>query len=151
MKIAELLLAQEATLATAESCTGGRIASLLTRESGASQWYAGGVVAYSIKAKKEVLEISNESLSSGTVSEKCARAMVRNVALFLDADYAVSTTGVCGPSESEGFAPCYVWIAVKSPRGITAHLVEHEDMGREQNIDFIAEQALRLLEEEIER
>lgn len=151
MSISASLIAQGATLATAESCTGGKIASLLTSEAGASEWYVGGVVAYSRLAKKEVLGLTSESLSAGIVSEKCARGMARHVALLLDADYAVATTGVCGPSESEGFRPCHVWVAVKSPRGISAFLIEAEDRGREGNIDFVAAEALRLLEEEIER
>ncbi|MBR8703848.1 CinA family protein [Porphyromonas levii] len=151
MSIAQILIAQGATLATAESCTGGRIASLLTRQAGASEWYVGGVVAYSRLAKKEVLGLTSESLSAGTVSEKCARGMARHAALLLNADYAVATTGVCGPSECEGFPPCYVWVAVKTPRGISAFLVESEDKGREGNIDFVAAEALRLLQEEMER
>ncbi|MDD7438890.1 MAG: CinA family protein [Bacteroidales bacterium] len=151
MSIAHSLKAQGATLATAESCTGGRIASLLTSQAGASEWYVGGVVAYSRLAKKEVLGLSSESLSAGLVSEKCARAMARHAALLLNADYAIATTGVCGPLEIEGFLPCHVWIAVKSPRGISAFLIETEDRGREENIDFVAHEALRLLEEEIER
>ena len=150
MSIAKSLIAQDATLATAESCTGGRIAHLLTSEVGASEWYVGGVVASSRLAKKEVLGLSPESFSTGVVSEKCARAMARHAALLLNADYAVSTTGVCGPSGIEGFAPCYVWVAVKSPRGISAYLIEAEDRGREGNIDFVAHEALRLLKEEIE-
>lgn len=150
MSIAEKLLAQGATLATAESCTGGRIASLLTSQSGASKWYVGGIVAYSRLAKKEVLGLNSESFSEGLVSEKCARAMARHAALLLNADYAIATTGVCGPSSIDGFPPCYVWIAVKSPKGISAYLIETEDRGREENMDFVAHESLRLLLEEME-
>lgn len=144
-------MVQGATLATAESCTGGRIASLLTSEAGASQWYVGGVVAYSRLAKREVLGLTQDSMSEGLVSERCARAMARHVALLYNSDYAVSTTGVCGPSASEGREPGYVWVAVKSPRGISAQLVEFADRGRVENIDYVAQQALELLKRELEQ
>lgn len=106
-EVAELLKERGATLATAESCTGGRIASLLTQVAGASEWYRGGVVAYTREAKVHVLGVPEEELSDGLVSERCAIAMAQAAADRFGADFALSTTGVCGPSSSEGGAPLW--------------------------------------------
>ena len=144
-EVAELLKEQGATLATAESCTGGRIASLLTKVAGASEWYRGGVVAYTREAKVHVLGVPEEELSDGLVSERCAIAMARAAADCFGADFALSTTGVCGPSSSEGVLPCGAWIACVSGGQSKAFFFQAPDQGRQQNIDAVVVAALQLL------
>lgn len=146
-EVAELLKERGATLATAESCTGGRIASLLTQVAGASEWYRGGVVAYTREAKVHVLGVPEEELSDGLVSERCAIAMARAAADRFGADFALSTTGVCGPSSSEGVPPCGAWIACASGERRAAFFFQAMNRGREQNINAVAEEALQLLKE----
>lgn len=146
-EVAELLKEGGATLATAESCTGGRIASLLTQVAGASEWYRGGMVAYTREAKVHVLGVPEEELSDGLVSERCAIAMARAAADRFGADFALSTTGVCGPSSSEGVLPCGAWIGCASGERSAAFFFQAMNHGREQNINAVAEAALQLLRE----
>lgn len=144
-EVAELLLERGATLATAESCTGGRIASLLTQVAGASEWFCGGIVAYTREAKVNVLGVPEEELSDGLVSERCAIAMARATAARFGADFALSTTGVCGPSSSEGVLPCSAWIGCASGDRSAAFFFQAMNRGRQQNINAVAEEALQLL------
>ena len=86
------------TLATAESCTGGMIGQLLTGVSGASAVYKGGVISYTNEVKQNVLGVSAETLTTyGAVSEKTAEEMAAGARRTLNADAAVSVTGLAGP------------------------------------------------------
>ena len=86
------------TLATAESCTGGGIGAALTAVSGASSVYKGGVISYTNEIKHKILGVSEELLEeSGAVSEQVAGEMASGVRKLLDADIAVSVTGLAGP------------------------------------------------------
>lgn len=149
--IASKLLERSATLSTAESCTGGRLASLLTGQSGASEWFAGGVVAYTRETKLKLLGIDPQELAQGLVTERCARAMASGVMSLSGSDFSVSTTGVCGPAQSEGFEPCYAWVAVRNGDREVTKLIVAEDAGRGDNIDLVALEALRFLLEEIRK
>ncbi|MDO5016774.1 MAG: CinA family protein [Porphyromonas sp.] len=144
-EIAALLRGERATVATAESCTGGRIASFLTSVAGASEWYNGGIVAYTKMAKQEVLGVPAVELADGLITERCAKAMATAAADRLDSNYAVATTGVCGPTPSEGHRPCTAWIAVRSPKGIETRLFRMEDLGRQANIETVSRVALQML------
>lgn len=144
-EVAQLLLERGATLATAESCTGGRIASLLTQVAGASEWFCGGIVAYTRKAKVNVLGVPEEELVDGLVSERCAIAMARATAARFGTDFGLSTTGVCGPSSSEGILPCSAWIGCASGDRSAAFFFQAMNRGRQQNINAVAEEALQLL------
>ncbi len=96
--IAQNLVMRQATLATAESCTGGGIAKALTELPGSSVWYQGGVVSYSNSLKQKLLCVTTASLENyGAVSEQVAREMVEAVAKIASSDFAVSTTGIAGP------------------------------------------------------
>lgn len=108
-----------ATVGTAESLTGGRIAALITSVPGASQVYAGGVVSYQTQVKIRVLGVPEELVAAhGVVSPECARAMAVGVQLLLGSTYGVSTTGVAGPERQESKPVGTVHIAVAGPGGV---------------------------------
>ena len=134
------------TLATAESCTGGRIASLLTSMAGASDYFRGGVVAYSNDVKEAVLGVRHDTLAEhGAVSEATVRQMAEGVRRITGSDYAVATTGVAGPGGGTPDKPVgTVWIGGASAQGTTAKLVRYGDR-REQNIARTCNEALATL------
>lgn len=109
-----------ATLATAESCTGGMVASAITDVAGASDVFSGAVVAYANEAKQTVLRVPEELLSThGAVSAQSARAMAEGARRSFGADLAVSTTGIAGPSGGTPDKPRgLVWFGVATPREV---------------------------------
>jgi PncC family amidohydrolase len=99
MRAGELLRQHQATLATAESCTGGLIGHLLTNVSGSSDYYLGGVIAYANQVKCETLGVRAETLAhAGAVSRDAALQMAHGVRRLLGTDYALSVTGIAGPT-----------------------------------------------------
>ena len=109
-----------ATVATAESLTGGRLAAALTAVPGASKNYLGGVVAYATSMKTGVLGVPQSLVDRyGVVSPECARAMAEGVRSLTRATYAVSTTGVAGPDSQDGRPVGTVFLGV-SGRGARA-------------------------------
>lgn len=135
------------TLATAESCTGGNIAALLTMQAGASKYFKGGIVAYSNEVKKNILGVRHETLESyGAVSEETVREMAEGVRVRLGSDYAIATTGIAGPDGgSEGKPVGTVWIAVACSEGTEAQLLQFGANRRQQNIDRSTNQAYAML------
>lgn len=114
-----------ATLATAESLTGGRLAAAITVVPGASRVYLGGVVAYATAVKQALLGVPEEVVEShGVVSAECARAMAEGARSALGATYAVSTTGVAGPDPQEDKPAGTVYVAVAGPGGTTVRPLE---------------------------
>ena len=114
--VGELLHQRGLTVACAESLTGGGLAARIVHVPDSSRYFAGGVVAYSEEAKREVLRVSDETLKGpGMVSEECAREMARGVREVFGADVGISTTGVAGPASMEGHPPGEVWVAVATP------------------------------------
>ena len=110
--IGELLKRKGLTVATAESCTGGLLASTLTDVDGSSTYVAGGVVAYSNTIKISVLHVDAETLKNfGAVSSQTAREMAANVREIFSASIGISTTGVAG-SSVEGKPVGTVFVAV---------------------------------------
>lgn len=110
--LAELLTSKNFTIATAESCTGGLLASTLTDVDGASNYVKGGVVAYSNAIKNSVLHVDAKTLQTfGAVSSQTAREMASNVREIFSASIGISTTGVAG-SSVEGKAVGTVFVAV---------------------------------------
>lgn len=108
-----------ATVATAESLTGGQVAVAVTDVAGASRVYVGGVVAYATSVKRDLLGIPGELLEEhGAVSAACAKEMARGVRRELGATYGVSTTGVAGPDSQEGHPVGTVFVAVAGPDGV---------------------------------
>ena len=124
------------TLATAESCTGGTLAHQLTAMAGASEYYRGGVVAYSNEVKECALGVKHETLvAHGAVSEETVREMAIGARERLGADYAVATTGIAGPGGGTPEKPVgTVWIAVAGPDGVTAKHLKFGDR-RAQTIE----------------
>ena len=135
------------TLCTAESCTGGSIASHLTAQAGASLYFKGGVVAYSNEVKEAQLGVSHATLvAHGAVSEETVREMAEGVRKGMDADYAIATTGVAGPGGGTPEKPVgTVWIAVASRQRTEAQLLQFGGNRRQQNIDRSVNQAYAML------
>ena len=114
-----LLKERNWTMATAESCTGGRIASRMTALPGVSSVYRGGVVSYWTSVKGDVLGVPQEILDRyGAVSEQCARAMAEGARKITGAEIAVSVTGAAGPDPDERGTPVgIVYIGLATPTG----------------------------------
>ena len=118
------LLAQHGkTIATAESCTGGRLAAALNAQSGSSAYYMGSVIAYDNSVKTNLLGVSQETLdTSGAVSESTVRQMAEGVRELLHTDYAIATSGIAGPTGGTAEKPVgTVWIAWATPESTEAH------------------------------
>ena len=144
------LTKQGKTLATAESCTGGTIASRLTALPGASAYFRGGVVAYSNEVKECALGVKHETLTAhSAVSEETVREMAEGVRQRLGADYAIATTGIAGPGGGTPEKPVgTVWVAVSTPERTIAQLMHYGDR-RQQTIDRTANQAYAMLVKEL--
>lgn len=147
---AELLLhklrARGYTLATAESCTGGNIAHLITAIAGCSDVYRGGVVSYCNDVKASVLGVSEATLASvGAVSEDTVRQMAEGARRCCGADCAIATSGIAGPGGAVPGKPVgTVWMAASTPAGTEARLY-HFGGDREAVIDRASAQAVMLL------
>lgn len=117
-----LLSQQGKTIATAESCTGGRLAAALNAQSGASAYYMGSVVAYDNSIKEQVLGVRHDTLlQHGAVSEQTVLQMAEGVRAFLHTDYAIATSGIAGPTGGTPDKPVgTVWIAWATPNGTEA-------------------------------
>lgn len=140
------LIEKGVTLATAESCTGGNIARLLTAQPGASAYFRGGVVAYSNEVKESALGVKHSTLEAhGAVSEKTVREMVEGVRERLGADYAIATTGIAGPTGGTPEKPVgTVWVAVCDKEKTVTQLMHYGDR-RQQTIDRTTNQAYSML------
>ena len=143
----ELLRRRGATVATAESCTGGRLAHVLTEVPGASAVFPGGVVAYEDAVKREVLGVGEAALAEhGAVSEAVVAAMARGVRELLGATYGVSTSGIAGPAGGTPAKPVgTIWIAAAGPDGGLRTRLLHRGRDRGTNIAYAANAALDLL------
>lgn len=144
--ISKILREKKKTVGTAESCTGGYIAHLLTKEAGASNLYNGSVVSYSNEVKKDVLKVSEETLSSvGAVSEETVIQMAKGALEVLKTDYAIATSGIMGPDGGTPDKPVgTVWIAVGDRASIITHKFYFR-YDRSRNIEMTANNALNLL------
>ncbi|MBQ7908976.1 MAG: competence/damage-inducible protein A [Elusimicrobiaceae bacterium] len=149
---AEELRKRKVTVATAESCTGGNVAHLITAVAGSSAYYLGGVVSYANEVKENVLGVNAQDLARyGAVSEAVAVQMAQGARRVTGADYAVSTTGVAGPTGGTAQKPVgTVWIGVAGPQGAYAQEF-HFSATRERNIAKASAKALELLLKEIQK
>jgi PncC family amidohydrolase len=151
LRVADNLRSRGWKLACAESCTGGLLAHLITNMPGSSDYFLGGVIAYDNQVKMDVLRVPAGLLGQfGAVSEETVRAMAEGVRDLMNADVAVSTSGVAGPGGGSAEKPVgTTWIGVAGPAGIR---VVHYcwDGNREQNKVCSAEAALELLLEYLE-
>jgi len=113
-QIGNYLVTESLFLATAESCTGGGVASAITDVPGSSQWFDRGFITYSNESKVEMLDVSRDSLSKyGAVSEQVAAEMAAGTLINSRASYAISVTGIAGPGGGTEQKPvgtvCFGW------------------------------------------
>jgi nicotinamide-nucleotide amidase len=144
--VGKLLKERKQTLATAESCTGGYIAHVITKHSGASAYYMGSVVSYDNRIKESVLNVASTTLNTvGAVSEETVREMAASVRKLMHTDYAIAVSGIMGPDGGTGTKPVgMVWIAVASAEKTVTQLFNFR-FDRARNIELTATNALNLL------
>lgn len=148
--VAKLFVDKKKTLATAESCTGGKIAQKITTVPGASRYFKGSVVSYATETKVNVLSVPVELISKySVVSAEVAKAMAVNVQKLLKTDFAIATTGNAGPTKGDSDAEVgTVFIAIASSNGVYA---EEFNMGnhRIRVVQKAVNKAFELLQKEI--
>ena len=145
-EIGELLKAKNLSLSTAESCTGGGIAALITSVPGSSEYFNGGIVAYSNEIKKDLLHVSAETLAKyGAVSRETVIEMVKGAMKTLKTDCAVATSGIAGPGGGTPEKPVgTVWIAAAYKNDIVT-MKQEGDRGRAGNVQSGIQNALSML------
>ena len=146
----DMLIQRGATLAVAESCTGGTIATKFTAIAGASQYFMAGIVSYSNAAKSDILGVRIEDIErEGAVSECVARQMAEGARRVAGADYAIATTGIAGPTGGSELKPVgTVWIAVATPTGTIAQM-RNSGTDRGQIISRASAYAIEMLYNEL--
>jgi nicotinamide-nucleotide amidase len=144
--IGKILKEKGKTMATAESCTGGYIAHLITSIPGSSEYYKGSVVSYANEAKENILGVKHETLeTAGAVSEETVMEMAKGAIETLKTDYIVATSGIMGPDGGTEEKPVgTVWIAVGN-REKTETMKLNLRFDRERNIAMTAGNALNFL------
>jgi len=148
--LADLLKEKNLTVSTAESCTGGYIAHLLTSIAGSSAYFKGSIVSYSNEVKIEQLSVDNNNIESfGAVSKEVVEQMAKGAREKLHTDYAISTSGIAGPDGGTEEKPVgTVWIAIAAKDGVKSKLFQFgEHRGR--NIRRTALMAMNMLRLEI--
>ncbi|MBN2175764.1 MAG: competence/damage-inducible protein A [Bacteroidales bacterium] len=138
------------TISTAESCTGGYIAHLITSITGSSAYYKGSVVAYANEIKENMLGVSGKDLENfGAVSEEVVIQMAEGVKNRFQTDYSIATSGIAGPSGGTPEKPVgTTWIAISTPEKTFAKIFSFGEH-RERNIIKTAQTALNMLRKEI--
>lgn len=144
-EISELLWEKEKTVATAESCTGGRIAEAIIAVPGASKYFKGGIICYVNEVKENLLGVSHEVLEEKTaVCEEVAMQMVKGACKALNTDYAIAATGIAGPGGGTKDIPVgTIWLACGTPEKVVTCKVE-EDHGRDINLAIATSKAIQL-------
>lgn len=148
--IGKLLTEKGLTLATAESCTGGKIAEVITSVPGASVYFKGSVVSYATEAKINVLHVPEELIERfSVVSEEVATAMATQVRQLFNTDYAIATTGNAGPTKGDSQAEVgTVCIAIAGKTGVYSEITNLGNH-REKVINKAVNKALEMLQKEI--
>ncbi|MGL1893156.1 MAG: CinA family protein [Spirochaetaceae bacterium] len=131
------------TISCAESCTGGKISHHLSRFSGSSAYFYGGVVAYDNSVKENVLQVSGQDLLDyGAVSKQVVEQMALGVKKLIKTDWAVATSGIAGPTGGTAEKPVgTVWIAWAGPGGVKSKMFNFTD-SREDNIKLATDSGL---------
>ena len=144
--MSRVLREKKKKLGTAESCTGGYIAHLVTSEPGSSDIFNGSVVSYANSAKTGILHVNEQTLQQfGAVSEQTVMEMVKGAVKVLKADYCIATSGIMGPGGGTTEKPVgTVWVAVGSEETIITQKFSFR-FNRARNIEMAAVQALNLL------
>lgn len=143
--VGKLLKERNKTISTAESCTGGYIAHLLTSIPGSSAYFKGSIVSYDNNVKTDVLNVSQQILETvGAVSEETVKIMAENVRRIMKTDYSIAISGIMGPEGGTSEKPVgMVWIAV-AQEGETIAKCFYFHHNRERNIQLTALNALNL-------
>ncbi|AEW87217.1 CinA-like protein [Flavobacterium columnare ATCC 49512] len=148
--LGELLTQKKMTLSVAESCTGGKMASLLTAIPGASVYFKGGVVSYATEVKETLLKVDKRIIDEcSVVSKQVVEMMAKNVRELLKTDFAIATTGNAGPSKGESDAEVgTVYVAIATPKKV---IVEKFELGqpREKVIERAVNKGFEILYKEI--
>ena len=141
-----ILKAKGKTMATAESCTGGYIAHLITSVPGSSAYFKGSIVSYANEVKENLLNVDSDTLkSAGAVSEETVKQMVKGAIEKLNVDFAIATSGIMGPDGGSLEKPVgTVWIATGNKEKVIAQKLFFR-FDRERNIEMTAQTALNLL------
>jgi nicotinamide-nucleotide amidase len=144
--IGKLLSSIGKTIGTAESCTGGKIATLLTAVAGSSKYFKGSIVSYANQVKEDVLHVNNGTISSfGAVSSETVTEMAKGAIKALNTDYIIATSGIMGPSGGTKDKPVgTVWIALASKEKVETHQLNLR-FDRARNISITANSALNLM------
>jgi len=151
-KLSENCIKQDLKIATAESCTGGLVAKLITDRAGSSRWFECGFVTYSNRAKQKMLGVDLNLLENrGAVNEQVAGMMVVGVLENSVADIACSITGIAGPQGGSKENPvgtvCFGWISRQAQRPvmITEHFIGDRNTVRNQSAEFALQGLLKLV------
>jgi nicotinamide-nucleotide amidase len=146
MVVGNLLKQKKQTVSTAESCTGGYIGHLLSKNAGSSQFYTGGIISYDNRIKTEFLDVPTEILQTvGAVSKEAVEQMALAVREKMNTDYAISVSGIMGPSGQTDEKPLgMVWVGVASREKVVSK-VFYLRFDRLRNIEVTANQAINLL------
>ena len=144
-EVSEILWETEKTVGTAESCTGGRIAEAIISVPGASKYFKGGIISYVNEIKERLLNVDSQVLEEKTaVCEEVAIQMVKGACKALNTDYAISATGIAGPSGGTKEIPVgTIWLACGSLDRVVTLKVE-EDHGRDINLAIATNKAMEL-------
>ena len=148
--LGRLLTEKNLTISTAESCTGGKISSIITSVSGSSNYFKGSVVSYATETKVNILGVSQADINKfSVVSKQVAEAMALQSQKMFKTDFAIATTGNAGPNKGDADAEVgTVFIAIATPKGVFS---EKFNFGqpREKVIDRTVNQALEIIYKEI--
>ena len=144
--LGRLLQEKNKTVATAESCTGGYIAHLITSVAGSSGYFKGSVVSYDNSIKKNILHVDDVTLNTvGAVSEETVEQMIEGIINVMQTDYAIAVSGIMGPGGGSAEKPVgTVWIAVGNKTKIETKKFKFR-FNRKRNIELTAVNALHLL------
>jgi nicotinamide-nucleotide amidase len=144
--VGKLLKAQNKTMATAESCTGGYIAHRITVNAGSSEYFKGSIVSYANEVKEYLLGVPHDYfMTVGAVSEEVVKDMLKGVLNEIKADYAIAVSGIMGPGGATPEKPVgMVWVAVGNKKKINTQLFNFR-FDRNRNIEITAMNALNLL------
>ena len=144
-EISELLWEKEKTVATAESCTGGRIAEAIIAVPGASKYFKGGIICYVNDVTENLLGVDPQLLEEKTaVCEEVAQELVKGACKTLNTNYAIAATGFAGPGGGTKDIPVgTIWLACGTPDRIVTLKVE-EDHGRDINLAIATNKAIQL-------
>ncbi len=142
-EIQHILSERHQTLSTAESCTGGRIASAITAIAGSSAYFQGSIVAYQNEVKTQLLHVNPQTIEEhDVVSREVVCEMVRGACQLFGTDYAIATSGYAGPGGgSDKVAQGTIWVAFGSPDHIET-MCQTEDYGRLENVGLATLSAL---------